>query len=893
MAGLFLLVTVPVGCFRSRMLNPPKSCPPDNPSCNPVNPVKHDAAPDGLRDALSDGRRDAATDLVFDGARDGAADGSRDASDGTRAELPADRPLDGSRDLPGDGSRDPPGDGTRDLPGDGSRDGKPDAYVCLAVEICGNGIDDDCNGLSDCFDKACQSDPSCINRKRETCNNGIDDDGNGLVDCKDPACFGDKACVTPGREICNNNLDDDEDGLTDCADPDCSRDPACVVTPGDEICNNGKDDNGDGLVDCTDPKCKAFPACLQAACVPDVDFGAIAASGASVTRTLSTVGATASFATCASPGGVARVGSFSLAAAADVRVDFSQPAGAAHVVALFRAGVGQTCDQNPVECLRVGDKATATQTYTGLAPGNYWLVVQSFPGTPGSTTVTLSTGKIGTTEICDNGIDDDGDGAIDCADLDCASAANCKLCVADINLGTLVVGGGSKSATVDTSKGKNRYHPSCAGVSAGKDVVVQFSVKETVGLTLDTYQISGDHVYGLYQLPPAGDACDTDEGGCTDLGGGYYQESNWTFFEPGDYLLIFKPRTAGLEGTISLTLSVFANRGVEICDNGIDDDGDQLVDCADPDCFNLPICTATMCMPDGDLGNIDIGTRVSVHVDLKSATQVYHTDCGKGDGRGRAYRVNLLQPMTLDFFCSQTGDQILQIATQTAPLDACDAHVIGCADPAIGPGGCGFGIPDLQPGVHFILVQAFASGDEGSMDLTLLGQSQRVLEICNNGIDDDGDGAIDCNDRKCATDPNCRNLRCLPDKNLGLLPLDGSTLSAAMQTSGAGDDQKQSQCVSKPGGADAVAGFELPGKTDLTIEWAQVGNHALVLYQADTVPLPCEANPLVDCRATTGASTGRYTLKGLTAGNYYLVIDADQPGSEGGVILQISGKPGL
>jgi hypothetical protein len=31
----------------------------------------------------------------------------------------------------------------------------------------------------------------------------------------------------------------------------------------------------------------------------------------------------------------------------------------------------------------------------------------------------------------------------------------------------------------------------------------------------------------------------------------------------------------------------------EICNNGIDDDGDGLVDCADPDCFSSPLCTTT------------------------------------------------------------------------------------------------------------------------------------------------------------------------------------------------------------------------------------------------------------------------------------------------------------
>ena len=107
---------------------------------------------------------------------------------------------------------------------------------------------------------------------------------------------------------------------------------------------------------------------------------------------------------------MARVAGFSLAAAADVRMDFTQATGSAHVVSLFHAGVGQDCDQNRVHCLNVGEKATATTTYAALDPGSYWLVVQSYPGTTGSTTVTLSTGTTDVSELCGNGIDGDKDG---------------------------------------------------------------------------------------------------------------------------------------------------------------------------------------------------------------------------------------------------------------------------------------------------------------------------------------------------------------------------------------------------------------------------------------------------------------------------------------------------
>jgi len=72
--------------------------------------------------------------------------------------------------------------------------------------------------------------------------------------------------------------------------------------------------------------------------------------------------------------------------------------------------------------------------------------------------------------------------------------------------------------------------------------------------------------------------------------------------------------------------------------------------------------------------------------------------------------------------------------------------------------GCDFDIPDLQPGVYNLVVQAFTSGTEGTMNLSLTGIGDTTLEICNNGIDDDGDGAIDCYDRKCAGDPSCQKL---------------------------------------------------------------------------------------------------------------------------------------
>ena len=122
---------------------------------------------------------------------------------------------------------------------------------------CNDGADEDLDGLTDCDDLDCSTDPACVGGG-EICDNGQDDDQDGQEDCNDPDCFGDPAC-TPG-EICDNGVDDDGDGFLDCDDSDCLIHPTC--TGGSEDCFNGADDDGDGMVDCNDPDCVLEPDCI-------------------------------------------------------------------------------------------------------------------------------------------------------------------------------------------------------------------------------------------------------------------------------------------------------------------------------------------------------------------------------------------------------------------------------------------------------------------------------------------------------------------------------------------------------------------------------------------------------------------------------------------------------
>src|SRR5262249_23745351 len=157
--------------------------------------------------------------------------------------------------------------------------------------------------------------------------------------------------------------------------------------------------------------------------------------------------------------------------------------GGAHVVALFRAGASQACDRNPVACFQAGDAATGTQTFPGLGAGVYWLIVESYPTTEGASTVGLSTGSATKMEICANGIDDDGNGLVDCQDQACVNDPSCanSECKPDVNLGTLVVDAPAKAASVNLVTSPDRYRPTCAGTVPGGDAAVAFTLPQSAG----------------------------------------------------------------------------------------------------------------------------------------------------------------------------------------------------------------------------------------------------------------------------------------------------------------------------------------------------------------------------------------------------------------------------
>ena len=170
--------------------------------------------------------------------------------------------------------------------------GLPCGLNCLCIggkkgeAVCDNGVDDDEDGTpttnltdcadSDCDGKSCGAGCVCIGgtKGEGDCGNGVDDDGDGvgtpptLTDCADPDCA-DKECgegclckgTSKTEVLCGNGLNDDGDAFTDCADPDCNNEECgvgCLCQGSAKVeaaCSDGLDNDGDNLIDCEDPNC--------------------------------------------------------------------------------------------------------------------------------------------------------------------------------------------------------------------------------------------------------------------------------------------------------------------------------------------------------------------------------------------------------------------------------------------------------------------------------------------------------------------------------------------------------------------------------------------------------------------------------------------------------------
>jgi cysteine-rich repeat protein len=294
------------------------------------------------------------------------------------------------------------------------------ATVCIPVpELCADARDNDLDTFIDCFDPDCAGDVACL-PPAEICADAIDNDRDGLIDCSDPDCVDAINCI-PFPEVCTDGRDNDLDTLVDCADPDCAAQLVCIASP--EVCNDGRDNDLDGDIDCDDSQCTSTD------CTPT---GNGSCSTPTAIGSFGTFTGTTSFSNReGSCGGLGREEAIRWRAPLTGNICV-QLEGRANFDAVLYARTSCTTDTTELAC---SDDVSETSygARIDLAVTNassYFLFADTYgAGDSGTWNLTISRGTCaevyGSEASCTDGLDNDTDGFIDCADADCATDPAC------------------------------------------------------------------------------------------------------------------------------------------------------------------------------------------------------------------------------------------------------------------------------------------------------------------------------------------------------------------------------------------------------------------------------------------------------------------------------------
>ncbi|MEL6122644.1 MAG: vWA domain-containing protein [Bacteroidota bacterium] len=511
---------------------------------------------------------------------------------------------------------------------------------------CNDLYDNDEDGLVDCFDPDCFAFKRCF-EKEEKCDDGVDNDGDGLIDCADSSCFESIQCFETTAYTCLDGIDNDRDGLVDCEEETCQRFIVCAESTM-LACQDGLDNDRDGLVDCEDDDCRKF---FSEVCTPEENSAALCGDGIDNDAD--------GLVDCADPGcGITMFNSSVRLEGFVTKQDATCPNNANGQV-VFDVPAGT---QDYEYSIDGGVSYQSDPIFSGVTPGVYQIRLRTV-ATCEISGVPVIISQETCREVCNNGIDDDGDGDVDCDDNECGVSQA---------IPTIV------------------QNPACPRL--GNGAVRLFYTNATGGVNGLQYSIDN----GVrFQTSPI----------FRNLSGGTYQ--------------VVVRTAAGC--TATEMVSIVDPACPEICNNGIDDDLDGLTDCDDDDCqFILTSADVDIIdpeCPDTSSGRIEV-TRVETGFTYKIGDAPFQASPIFDSLSAGQYTVvirNLLG-------CVATTEVILEdphcVEDCTNGIDDDGDGIVDCDD------------PDCAQSAECVL--------QGS-----------TFEICGNGLDDDGDGLSDCDDPDC------------------------------------------------------------------------------------------------------------------------------------------------
>ena len=398
-------------------------------------------------------------------------------------------------------------------------------------------------------------------------------------------------------------------------------------------------------------------------------------------------------------------------------------------------------------------------------------------------------------EICNNGIDDDGDGLIDCDDSDCigdplCSSTNCMESSSSVDI----------PLTISPTTGATIYSDLVIG-QTGSILDINITNLDVTHSYIDDIIVilespTGTRVTVLDQPCNAHQNIDLeidDEAStatlpCPPINGNAYIGANLlSAFDgeemSGTWILeiqdVYPTADGGSLNTWGLDI-IYTCAQVEICDDGIDNDGDGLIDCADPDCNGIIDCT-----PDCTTGSILVETFNSITgnsiTDLTSSanypntpsTIEYDTELNRpnnyNDNYGTRVRGYIIPSETGSYLFNITSDDNseLHLSTDVSPTNTTIvANITGWAAEANHTKYASQTSLNiiLQAGTYYYIEILHKEGGGGdNLEVYWQTPSSTIWtiipstnlspficeEICDDNEDNDGDGDIDCDDDYC------------------------------------------------------------------------------------------------------------------------------------------------
>ena len=338
----------------------------------------------------------------------------------------------------------------------------------------------------------------------------------------------------------------------------------------------------------------------------------------------------------------------------------------------------------------------------------------------------------GVAERCFDGVDNNCNGAVDCADSSCAGIPECSTCVPGPERDCFNGVDDDCNGQLDCDDRACARNPRCGGVCLP-------------GPELDCFNGIDDDCNGAFDCGDPACAGNPECGMCRpgpelDCFNGIDDDCNGAF-DCDDPACAREPACGACEPR------------PEVCNNGIDDDCDGAPDCGDRECAGTMACSGRSC-PTANLG-MRLGDALATGSTVGAANS-FTGGCGDGSSE-RTFQWTA--PTSNRFIFDTAGsrfDTVLYLMT-----DCGGTPVPGACNDDAGSTQAQLGW-DLRAGQRVIVVVDGFGGDQGNFVLSIRrGTAFEQGPDCFNGADDDGDGLVDCGDPDCGMEPGC-SMTCTP-----------------------------------------------------------------------------------------------------------------------------------